>query len=823
MMKISRAIMTSHVPSCTTLFLAFAVAALCVQQVNSFAKSAGRSSFRPCTNNVTNEVVDLTAECGLPHIPSVTASAPPAVQEKAVRDLVERLLPRRAAEFIITVDPTLGPTHHLTFSIQTLTSTNGSVQVSIAGTSGVAAAGGVNHYLKYFCHAHISWSGDQLKLPMPLPELRERIVVTSRDTLRYYQNVCTSSYTFVWWNWTRWEREIDWMALNSINLPLAFTGQEEIWYHVFTGLGFNETELADFFTGPAFLAWGRMGNIQGWGGPLPRSWMKAQFLLQRKIVERMREFGMTPVLPGFAGYVPRATKERFPQANVSVLDPSGWGHFYDKYCCTLFLDPLDPLFTKIGSSFIREMKDSFGVDHIYNADPLNEMVPTSRDPIFLANIGKSVYKSMTVADPNAIWLVQGWMFYSSSEFWKPKQAKAFLTSVPQGKMLVLDLQAELFPQYRRLESFYGQPFIWCMLHNYGGVLGMYGAINQTAEGPSKARMFPNSTLVGTGATPEGILQNDVMYDLLYELGWMDGVNLTAWVQQYAWRRYGMWSQPLVQAWHLLASTVYNCQNNLRHHGKYVIVLRPSLKRVQLVWYDVPQFLQAWDVFVSSADALKNVSTFRYDLVDTTRQALQLIAAYHYTELVGGYRSWSIPTVQKAGRKLLLALDNLELILGTNEKFLLGSWLEAAKSLATNDQERVLYEYNARVQVTLWGPDGNILDYGKKQWAGLVSHYYRPRWQLFVDILLQCLSTGKHFNQTAYNEDVFRNVERPFTFARNSFPIVPTGDSVVVAKQIHAQMAGWRSNVNTEVFTKMYTDYENWRLFLSEKDRFTDLL
>ncbi len=49
---------------------------------------------------------------------------------------------------------------------------------------------------------------------------------------RYYQNVCTVSYTFAWWNWTQWEQEIDWMAMNGINFPLAFNGQEAIWQRV---------------------------------------------------------------------------------------------------------------------------------------------------------------------------------------------------------------------------------------------------------------------------------------------------------------------------------------------------------------------------------------------------------------------------------------------------------------------------------------------------------------------------------------------------------------------------------------------------------------
>lgn len=49
---------------------------------------------------------------------------------------------------------------------------------------------------------------------------------------RYYQNVCTHSYSFVWWDWARWERELDWMALNGINLALAWSGQEAIWQRV---------------------------------------------------------------------------------------------------------------------------------------------------------------------------------------------------------------------------------------------------------------------------------------------------------------------------------------------------------------------------------------------------------------------------------------------------------------------------------------------------------------------------------------------------------------------------------------------------------------
>ena len=98
--------------------------------------------------------------------------------------------------------------------------------------------------------------------------------------------------------------------------------------------------------------------------------------------------------------------------------------------------------------------------------------------------------------------MQAWLFKYDASFWTPSRAEALLTSVPlvtisiqliifffrkyngnmfQGKMLILDLQAELEPQYLRFKSFYGQPFIFCLLHNFGGVLGLYGTVPTIAQ------------------------------------------------------------------------------------------------------------------------------------------------------------------------------------------------------------------------------------------------------------------------------------------------------------------------------------------------------
>ena len=42
-------------------------------------------------------------------------------------------------------------------------------------------------------------------------------------------------------------------------MPLAFVGQEWVWSQVFKGYGLSLEDQYDFYSGPAFLPWFRMG------------------------------------------------------------------------------------------------------------------------------------------------------------------------------------------------------------------------------------------------------------------------------------------------------------------------------------------------------------------------------------------------------------------------------------------------------------------------------------------------------------------------------------------------------------------------------------
>ncbi|XP_052092160.1 alpha-N-acetylglucosaminidase-like isoform X1 [Mytilus californianus] len=728
------------------------------------------------------------------HTLDVLYSRVPAdAQQRTVTALIQRVVGARASQFKAIVNPALGPNRIDTFH---LVSENGTV--TIGGSTGVAVAMGLYYYLTNFCNCQITWAGQQLDIPKELPKLpKSGVTVSANDRFRYYQNVCTVSYSFVWYKWEDWEKQLDWMALHGLNLPLAFTGQEAIFQRVYMKMGMTMKDMQTHFGGPAFQAWSRMGNMRGWGGPVTQTWLNDQLILQHKILDRMRALGMIPVLPGFAGHVPEALSRLYPLANISRL--YDWADFNDTFCCTYLLDFGDPLFKEIGVSFIKEMEYEFGVDHIYNVDSFNEMKPKSGSAEYLQEVGSIIFDVLQTGDPDAIWLMQGWLF-QDKQFWQQAQIKAMLTSVPEGKMIVLDLFSEVSPIYTYTESYYGQPYIWCMLHDFGGTMELYGALDSINTGPFEGRNMTNSTMVGLGLTPEGIYQNEVIYEFFMENVWRKQPrDITKWISDFTRKRYGKYNKFVDLAWQYLKTSVYNDTDHLHDNNIDIIVTtRPRISPAihQDVWFDPEDLYAAWDLLILSADQYKNNTLYQYDLVDVTRNSLQIISIEYYNKMIASVMINKTEDFLINSRLLLELLNDMETLLASDSHFLLGKWIAAAKSWATDISESFNLEFNARNQITLWGPRGEILDYACKQWSGLLKGYYIPRWQLFVEMLHISVIDHTKFNETLFAQIVYEKVELPFSNQLDDYPTEPIGDAYAIATSIHKK---YRNMIDKEFF------------------------
>jgi alpha-N-acetylglucosaminidase len=130
----------------------------------------------------------------------------------AAKALLQRVIPARASQF--QIEPIKDIDNKDVFEIESRNK-----KIVLRGNNGVAVASALYYYLNEFCHAQITWNGTNLNMPQALPLPATKIRKQTPYRYRYYLNYCTFNYTMSWWDWKRWEREIDWMALHGINMP----------------------------------------------------------------------------------------------------------------------------------------------------------------------------------------------------------------------------------------------------------------------------------------------------------------------------------------------------------------------------------------------------------------------------------------------------------------------------------------------------------------------------------------------------------------------------------------------------------------------------
>ena len=198
--------------------------------------------------------------------------------------------------------------------------------------------------------------------------------------------------------------------------------------------------------------------------------------LQKRILTRLSALGITPAIPAFNGIVPTDMTHFFPNETFYPLRRWGNKPFPASFSGLYYLMPNSTLFRRIQLTFHESYIERYGkVSHFYAFDTFNEMSPPSGSLAFLASYGHSISASLAEMDPVGIWVMQGWMFKNIS-FWTPERSKALLEAVEPERILILDLASTTNPQFERLQGYYDRPFVYCMLHNYGGVSGLYGKV-----------------------------------------------------------------------------------------------------------------------------------------------------------------------------------------------------------------------------------------------------------------------------------------------------------------------------------------------------------
>lgn len=659
-------------------------------------------------------------------------------------ELFQSLVARLAPGYENRIDGTIAPELGDGFRLADMPDGN----IGIAGGTPLAIAAGFHHYLRTRLNGHVSWCGDRLELPeAPLPVGGEE----QRSfplPMRPYFNYCTFGYSSVWWDQARWEQEIDFMALNGINMPLALTGVEAVWMRTFLRFGLSKEEVLAFLSGPAFLPWQYMNNINGHAGPMPESWVESHLELGQAILRREREWGMEPILPGYNGHVPGAFVRRYPEAKF--FHSEGWCNFAP----VSTIDPSEPMFYEIFTVFMEELKSAFGSARYYSIDLFHEQRLGDCSPEYLAQCGSGVARALLQAEPDAIWVMQAW-----------SERPEIIGAIPPDRLLMLDIGKE---RLKATDGLYNLPTVWGTIHSFGGQTEIGGDLAAIPrEIAEQRKKYPN--LIGAGAFPESIDNNPVLFELVFDAALCAGeLELRPWVMEYARRRYGALPDCIRDAWDLMLANVYT-----ERRGDPVFAARPGLDLDRAnAWAgfnraDVPQrFFPAWGKLLEAADELRHADGYNFDIIDLGRQALSSLGLAFFDDLRAAFDKQDAAEFRQKADRFLELLNDCDTLLACREEFRLDRWISDARSWGKTAKEEDFYEWNARLQQTLWGPVHRpepLFDYCCKESHGLTRDYHGVRWAKFFDYITGILERGE-----SYDEAALPRIEGRITLDPNDF-------------------------------------------------------
>lgn len=555
--------------------------------------------------------------------------------------------------------------------------------------------------------------------------------------------------------------------MQGVNTPLALQGFEYVLAQAFEAEGVSEQGLQRYFSGLPFLPWQRMGNMAGpIAAPLTPGLRAARHQLQLQILELQLSLGMEPVLPCFSGNVPSEWASAHPSASTQPF-PSWHGITQE----SAFLDPTDPAFARIGSAVAAIQSKLYGdATRLFNCDmwmnDRHDWQPRSDDPSYLRAAGLAIPRSIQAVTPDAVWVMQGgWLF--AYDWWKADggaRREAFLSGLNASQVLVLDLDMERGDEPVAYKG--GLPWVWCLLHAFGGRPGMHGHIDWVGTAPFQYLQQPDNkasaapTQVGMGVTAEGMLTDPVVYGLFYDAWWSHGpIQVDQWIGGYLSSRYGTVfasKQEAKQAWGLLLGSVYGSQSPLTGYGG--AMTRPPATAPD---HSYPKGNQAAadasNAFLVLADAALNYTHEQeqeqgqtqasagaplvYDVVDAGRQALDMYLTdavnLMLSEQAAGHAS---ATEAMAQHVTSLLADAEQLLRGSPcRDHYLANWIQDARSWAQQgagagaegEPSADALEQDARNQLVVWGPGydiGPTADYAGKAWAGLVGGYYLRRFE-----------------------------------------------------------------------------------------------
>ncbi|WP_130620024.1 alpha-N-acetylglucosaminidase [Dyella amyloliquefaciens] len=685
---------------------------------------------------------------------------------------LQRLLPRHQAQLtLVALDGQGGDRYEIS-------GTAG--HIVVAGTSPATLLAGVETYLEQVTHTSFGWPGDSVdRLPATLPAPTSSISRTAKVPDRFALNDVDDGYADAYLDWHRWEHKLDLLALHGINEVFMPIGTEEVYRRTFREFGYDDAQIRAWIPAAGHQPWWLLQNMSAFGGPMSPAQFERRTELAKKIVARLRELGMTAVMPGYYGTVPSGFKER--HAGVSVVSQGEWVGFKRPD----WLDPRDPMYGRVAAAFYRHQRELFGDSTMYKMDLLHE--GGRAGDVSVGEAARQVMQALQAAHPDARWVILGWQHNPPT---------AVIDAVDARRLLIVDGLSDRYDGLDRERDWHGVPYAFGAISNFGGhtTLGANAGIwlSRFPEWHDKQ----GSALRGIAYMPEGSGTDPAAFALFTALAWQAlPAEPAPWFVDYATYRYGGPDAHASAAWRMLATTAYAMpSNDWSEPQDSLFNARPDLAvRTAASWspesmrYDAGRFGHAVCELLKVTPALRHTSAYHYDLVDVTRQALANQARLLLPRIGEAYASKDVPRFHALATQWMDDMGMLDRLLASEPHFLLGNWLSNARRAARSDAEAAQLEYDQRSIITSWGDRsgadrGGLHDYANRELSGLVSGLYAPRWQRYFDSLAQAMASGS----PPAPIDWFA-MEQAWAHSRDVQRTTPQGDAWQLANDVAAKL------------------------------------
>lgn len=555
------------------------------------------------------------------------------------------------------------------------------------------------------------------------------VPITARPRLehRFYGNDTEDSYVGAYRTFEDWERLIDGIVARGFNEIFIPVGIEGAYVELLTAFGYSRDEALDWIPLPSHQPWWLLQNMSSYPGGMSEELLAQRIELGRRIIARVLELGARPVVPGFGGVVPRDFGVRNP-AFVDVPDNDWQG--FDR---PAWLDPRSPLFADAASVFYRAVDRLLGPIDMFKIDPLHEGGASTID---IADAGRGIERAMQRAHPGATWVLLAW---------QDNPRRELLGALDPRRVLVVDGVSDRHRALDREADFGGVDYAFGAIWNFGGDTATGAQLATWNDRVEEWLAKPSSRVRGIAALPEGGLNNPLAMDFFASLAWRSGrVDVDDWVRQWTVARYGRAVPSAISAWQRIAATAYSLpdDNDFSEPHDSLFAAWPSftastssLFSPRTATYDLARFAGALPMMSEAASELGHHRAFRFDLADISRQtvtntARQLLPAIAHAHAVGDGGQY-----ERLTRLWIEGMRLLDAVAGTESLWLLGRVLDEARAAGSSPEEQERLERSQRLILSTWGPlvpatTGALSNYAGRDWQGLVSTLYLPRWEEF---------------------------------------------------------------------------------------------